>query len=213
MSELRLGSGEDFISSAEIAERTSALADYYTDLYRGEDLVILTVLKGAARFGLNLGTMIRNPKTVEDFVRMKSMEGTTQHEPVYLIEPEENIKGRNVLVVEDIDDSRTTLSKLMPRLRDQGPARLDLVSLLDKPTVEKVVEDLPCDDIEYGFKIADRFVVGHGLDWNGLHRGLAHISVAHNVSIEDGEEYWVPLVPEEPSRITSNSDSGFMASV
>lgn len=200
MDSLRLSGGEDFISTIEIAERTQDLADYYTDLYGNEELVMLVVLKGAARFGLNLSGAINNPNIVEDFVRTKSMDGARQGEVRYLIEPEEHIKGRNVLVVEDVDDTRNTLSLLMPRLKDQAPKRLDLVSLLDKPFVDKVVDDLPCDDIKYGFRIADRFVVGHGLDWNGLYRAQTHISVAENIARNGQENFWVPLVAEEPQK-------------
>jgi hypoxanthine phosphoribosyltransferase len=198
MNELRLSGNENFIPSAEIADRTLDLAEFYSDLYGHDDLVVLMVLKGGVRFGQNLTLAIDNPNIVEDYVRMQSMNGTERlGTPRYLIEPEENIKGRNVLVVEDIDDTRHTLSHLLPRLRDQSPKRLDLVSLFDKPEVEKAVDELPCDDIKYGFRIANSFIVGHGLDWNGRYRSMGHISVAHNTSPSGKPKFWVPIVTDE----------------
>jgi hypoxanthine phosphoribosyltransferase len=197
MSKLRLSGHEDFIPSAEIRERTKELAAHYTDLYRGEEFVLLTVLNGAAVFGMELGQEIDNPDIIVDFARMRSMTGTRQEAPLYLVEPDVHIKDRNVLVVEDIDDTRYTLSTLLPRLRDHNPKRLDLVSLLNKPDADKVMETLPCDDVQYGFQIASRFVVGRGLDWEGKYRMLPHISVVENIALPGEPEFYVPVVYDE----------------
>lgn len=204
MSSLRLSGGENFISSAEIASRTEELGRYYTDLYAGEPLVIIGLLRGAARFAVHLAESIDNPNIYEDFMRTKKMNGahslgkvSVLSEPDVLSNPDIDISDMNFLVVEDIDDTRETLSVVLPSLAHYKPKRLDLVSLFNKPTVPKLVDELPCDDIQYGFDIENVFVVGHGLDWKGRYRALAHASAAHNIAEAGEPEFWVPIVPNE----------------
>ena len=86
---------------------------------------------------------------------------------------DEPIKGKNVLVVEDIVDSGRTLSYLMEMLKDRGPESLRLCTLLDKP--ERRVVDVHVDYT--GFQIPDEFVVGYGLDYDQRYRNLPYIGV------------------------------------
>lgn len=198
MSELRLAPGqEDFISSSDIARRTSELADFYSRRYGEEEVIVITVMQGAMIFAANLLQKIKNPNIITDYVRVKSMQGTSSNgRPMINKDPDHHIKDNRVLVIDDIDDTRRTLGALLPRLRASGPAQLDVVTLLNKPLVQKTVE-LPADDIQYGFDIASRFVVGHGLDWNQRYRALPHISVARNIAPEGQSDFWTPIVPDE----------------
>ena len=86
---------------------------------------------------------------------------------------DEPIKGKDVLVIEDIIDSGRTLSYLMEMLKDRGPASLKLCTLLDKP--DRRVIDVPVDYT--GFEIPDEFVVGYGLDYDQRYRNLPYIGV------------------------------------
>lgn len=86
---------------------------------------------------------------------------------------DEPIKGKDVLVIEDIVDSGRTLSYLMEMLKDRGPASLKLCTLLDKP--DRRVIDVPVDYT--GFEIPDEFVVGYGLDYDQRYRNLPYIGV------------------------------------
>lgn len=213
MSELRLSGDENFIPSAQIAARTAELAKFYDDLYGNDEVVIITVLQGAARFAQNLTGAMQNPNIIEENVKVTSMNGTEHIEPALTKDTKVHIKGLNVLVVEDIDDTRKTLDFLLPRLRDRRPRRLDLVSLLNKPTAEKVTGELEADTVNYGFDIDNKFVVGHGLDWEQLstekqfYRSLTHISVAVNIGGEDLlDQFYIPVVAREPDQ-SCGSDS------
>ncbi len=205
MAELRLSGGELYIPSAEIADRTQRLANYYDGLYGENEVAVLTVLNGASHFAHNLTRAMRNPLVLEDTVRVKSMSGDESVDPTLIKEPDIHIKGMDVLVVEDIDDTRKTLNFLLPRLRDQRPRSLSLVSLLIKPEKEKVTDELDADDVQYGFSIVNEFVVGHGLDWNDpetekqYYRSLGHITTAFNRNGPGQKKFFVPTVPREPS--------------
>ena len=86
---------------------------------------------------------------------------------------DEPLKGKDVLVIEDIVDSGRTLSYLLEMLKDRGPASLRLCTLLDKP--ERRVTDVHVDYT--GFEIPDEFVVGYGLDYDQRYRNLPYIGV------------------------------------
>ena len=92
-----------------------------------------------------------------------------------------DLKGRDVIIVEDIVDTGTTLSYLLEMIREQEPASLCVCTLLLKPKSLKT----PIDEITYvGFEIPDEFVVGYGLDYNGLGRNLKDIYRAQHVPTE-----------------------------
>lgn len=197
---LRLVEGiEDYIPKHEIDARTEDLADFYRDLYGDEELVLIAVLNGASPFASNLGMGICSQYLISDTIKMSSMNGNrTTNKVTPVKRPDQDIKGKNVLIVEDIDDTRRTLVAIGELLLPFKPKRLDLVSLLNKPTAEKVItnEELGdiFDDINYGFEIENRFVVGHGLDWNQRYRLLGHITVAHNTASPGEEPFYEPIV-------------------
>lgn len=197
MSELRLSGNENFISSAEIRDRTQELGRYFTELYDGEPVYVISLLEGAKRFGTHLGEAIDNPNMIEGSLRTQSMDGVQSLGTVTVEDRDFAIEDMSVLVAEDIDDKRITLSAVASFLRGKKPKRLDLACLFNKPTAQKITNILPFDDIQYGFNIENRFVVGHGLDWNGRYRALQHVSVAHNIADPHEPELWVPMVPDE----------------
>ena len=110
-----------------------------------------------------------------DFMSVSSCGSETKSSGVVKIvqDLDEPIKGKNVLVVEDIVDSGRTLSYLMEMLKDRGPESLRLCTLLDKP--ERRVVDVHVDYT--GFQIPDEFVVGYGLDYDQRYRNLPYIGV------------------------------------
>ena len=85
----------------------------------------------------------------------------------------EDIRGRDVILVEDILDSGNTLSRLMPHLMERGPASLKLCTLLDKPS--RRVKEVPVD--YHGMSIPDAFVVGYGLDYDQKYRNLPYVGI------------------------------------
>jgi hypoxanthine phosphoribosyltransferase len=210
MSELRLSGHEDFIPSVDIDRRIKELGDHFTELYSGEPLIIIALLSGAVRFAVHLAEAIDNPSITETYYRTSKMTGVRSSGKVALSGmPDVDINGKNTLVVEDIDHTRETLLAAGDRFRSSNPKRLDLVCLLNNVNSPKFQGPQALgelfDDIQYGFEIEDRFVLGFGLDYNGLYRPMSHVSAAHNVASAGDPELWVPIVQDE-NRVLASRD-------
>jgi hypoxanthine phosphoribosyltransferase len=157
-----------------ISKRVEELADIISVDYSRSDLIMIGVLKGAFIFLADLVRSVKAPVKV-DFVHLASYgAGTQSSGHVGIIKDiEMPIKGKDVLVVEDIVDSGITLSFLMERLRSQHPSSLKCCALIDKKERREV--DL---EVAYvGFPLDSGFVVGYGLDANENYRYLPDIYV------------------------------------
>ncbi len=168
--------GRALISAEEIARRVSELGAEIAADYKDRPTVLLGVLNGSALFLSDLARAI--PLPIEfSFVGLSSYRNGTQPcGPVCFTKPlETNFKGKHVLVVEDIVDTGLTLvgSNLRQAVLDAGAMSCELCTLLDKPT-RRVA---PVEVRYVGFEIGDHFVVGYGLDYNGLYRNLPYIAV------------------------------------
>ncbi len=165
---------EILVGEAAIAARVRELGDRITRDYRGKDLVLVSILKGALPFLADLMRQIPIPLSL-DFLEVSSYGASTESSGVVRILKDiaNPIEGRDVLVVEDILDTGNTLAFVVEHLRSQRPASVRLCTLLDKPA-RRVVPI----DIDYrGFEIADKFVVGYGLDYAERYRNLPFIGV------------------------------------
>jgi hypoxanthine phosphoribosyltransferase len=142
--------------------------------YRGRDLVLVGILKGSFIFMADLARAIDLPLTC-DFMRVSSYgSGTTSNGTVKMdFDLSHPIRGKHVLLVEDIVDTGWTLAHVLKELRRKKPASLGLAALLQKP--ERTRVEVPIDYL--GFTIPDRFVVGYGLDFDGRYRNLRHLAV------------------------------------
>ena len=140
----------------------------------GCELHLVSVLKGGVVFLADLMRVLARPATV-DFVRLASYgSGTRPSAPPKLaMDLDEDVAGRDVLVVEDIVDTGRTLAMLLDAMRARRPRSLRTVALLDKPSRRQVEVDVE----HVGFTIPDRFVVGYGLDYAGRYRHLPYIGV------------------------------------
>ncbi len=160
-----------------IAKRITEMAREIEKEYRGEDVVMICILRGASVFFCDL---VRELGELDQDVRFEFMSvssygnGTTSSGEVRIIK-DINIplNGRNVLIVEDIIDSGNTLSYLKRLLEQRGPKSLKICALLDKPSRRKV--DLQGDYI--GFTVEDKFLVGYGLDYAEKYRNLKDIGI------------------------------------
>src|SRR5262249_11427688 len=155
---------EALISEEVLQARVAGLAEAIGVDYRGKDLLLLGILKGAVMFMADLSRRLSIPHEM-DFMAISSYGNTTESSGVVRIlkDLEEPIAGKHVLIVEDIIDTGLTLRYLMENLRRRDPAALQVCALLDKEKAsgrEKVVESA-----YVGFRIPDRFVVGYGLDY------------------------------------------------
>ena len=162
------------LSEEEVDAKIKAIGEQISKDYAGKQVHLVCVLKGGSFFMCELAKRITVPVSL-DFMSVSSYGSETKSSGVVKIvkDLDEPIKGKNVLVVEDIVDSGRTLSYLMEMLKDRGPESLRLCTLLDKP--ERRVVDV---DVDYtGFQIPDEFVVGYGLDYDQRYRNLPYIGV------------------------------------
>ena len=163
-----------FISARRLQARVRALGRRIRSDYRGGDLVLVGILKGSFIFMADLARAIDLPLTC-DFMRVSSYGNATSSNGRIRMEFDLShpIRGKDVLLVEDIVDTGWTLDHVLRELRRKRPASLKLAALLHKPSRTRV--EVP---IEYlGFTIPDRFVVGYGLDFDGRYRNLPHLAV------------------------------------
>ena len=163
-----------FITERRLQARVRALGRAIRADYRGRDLVLVGILKGSFIFMADLARSIDLPLTC-DFMRVSSYgSGTASSGRVRMeFDLSHPVRGKDVLLVEDIVDTGWTLDHVLRELRRKRPASLKLAALLHKPDRTRVQVT-----IDYlGFKIPDRFFVGYGLDFDGRYRNLRHLAV------------------------------------
>ncbi len=166
--------GRVLISRDEIAARVADLGEAIRRDYAGRAPVLVGVLKGALIFVADLIRAIALPVSL-DFMSVSSYGADTRSSGVVRLSADLSlsIEGRDVIIVEDIIDSGRTISYLRRNLATRHPRSLALCGLLDKVARREV--EVTVDYV--GFVIPDEFVVGYGLDHDGLHRNLPHIAV------------------------------------
>jgi hypoxanthine phosphoribosyltransferase len=163
---------EVLLSSEEIEERVREMAERITEDYRGEEPLLVGILRGAVVVLADLMRWVELPCEI-DFMEVSSYGASTSTSGVVRIlkDLRENVTGRHVLIVDDIIDSGLTLSYLRRFLLGRKPASLEMLALLSKPSRRQV--DL---NVKYvGFEVPDVFVVGYGIDYAGAYRNLRDI--------------------------------------
>ena len=162
----------ELISADEISRRVKELGAEITKDYEGKSVIMVCILRGASVFFADLVREIDVDLSMDFMVISSYGSGTTSSGEVKLINDlSEGIKGKNVIVVEDIVDTGLTLSNLKAILAAREPASVKICTLLDKPSRRTV--DLTPDYV--GFTIPNEFVVGYGLDWAERYRQLKNI--------------------------------------
>lgn len=161
-----------FLSREEINERVTQLGQELHHRLAGGQPTFLIMLKGAFIFAADLIRASRLNGEI-DFVRTSSYHGTETEGKIrlHLAPQPELIAGRDVILIEDIVDSGYTMQAFLPELEALNPKSITLVTLLHKPEAQVV----PVKTDLVGFVIPPRFVVGYGLDYNGLGRQLPAI--------------------------------------
>lgn len=163
---------QPLIESEKLQQRIAELAAQITRDYAGKDLVLVGVLKGCFLFMADLCRKIELPLRC-DFLGVSSYGDETRSSGVIRITSDVSrpVLGAEVLLVEDIVDTGLTISYLLENLRARRPRTVKVCTLLDKPARRRV--QVPID--YRGFTVPDRFVVGYGLDYQGLYRNLPYI--------------------------------------
>ena len=172
------------ISDEQLARRVKTLAREIEKDFKGREMVVVSLLNGTVLFLADLIRHLNLPLRL-DFMGVSSYGlGTESGELVFTKELRLDVRGRDVLLVDDILDTGKTLSRVLPKLRALKPRRLKTCVLLDKP--ERRVKNIHADYI--GFTIPDVFVVGYGLDFAERYRNLPFVGVLH------------PQIYKEPSQ-------------
>ena len=173
---MRYELGEILIREEEIEKKVEEIAEHIVSEYRGKEVIVIGVLRGAVIFMADLVRKIGQEVDVRmDFMSVSSYGAATESSGVVKINKDldSDIEGKHVILVEDIVDSGLTLHYLNLLLRNRKPASLKLCALLDKPERRKV--DLKVD--YSGFSIPDEFVVGYGLDCDSKWRQMSDIYI------------------------------------
>lgn len=163
------------ISEEKLQARVAELGQAVNGMYDDADRPLLVcVLKGAFMFLADLTRHLEMRHEV-DFMEVSSYGAGTASSGVVriLLDLEQSIEGRHVLIVEDIIDSGRTLDYITRNLRTRRPASLRVCSLLSKPSRREI--EIPVDFV--GFEVPDEFVVGYGLDYAEEYRNLPFIGV------------------------------------
>ena len=162
------------LTKEQIAKRVEEMGKQITADYEGKDLIVVVLLKGAARFATDLTRAIDLPLRVDFMVASSYGNGTSTTGNVKVkLDVSENIAGKHVLLIDDIIDSGVTFAAISDMLCQNKPASLKTVALCDK--ADRRVNGMEADYV--GFKIPDEFVVGFGLDYAGDYRNLPYIGV------------------------------------
>ena len=165
---------EVLLSGEQVQARVAELGAQLATDYEGREPVLVSVLKGSIIFLADLVRAMPIPLSI-DLMEVSSYGNSTESSGQVRIlkDLSTSIEGREVLVVEDIIDTGLTLNYLLRYLHDKGPASIRICCLLDKPA-----RRLAPIEIDYrGFTIADRFVIGYGLDYGERYRNLPYIGV------------------------------------
>lgn len=163
---------EILITETALRERIEELGQEISSDYQGENLHLICILRGGILFLTDLMRQISVPNTI-DFMAVSSYgtERRTTGQVRITLDLEEDIQGKNVILVEDIVDSGYTIASVLHFLETRHPKSLKVCTLLDKPERREV--DVP---IHYcGFKIPNKFVFGYGLDMDEYYRNLPFI--------------------------------------
>lgn len=164
----------ELVSRDQIDSKIAELAAQVSEDYRGRDLLLVAVLKGAVNTLVAFSQALSIPVQM-DFMSLSSYgDGTVSSGTVTVRQDlSVDVRGRHILIVEDIVDSGRTLAWLVDELKRRGAASVEVMALLQKPSRREV--DV---DVKYsGYEIPDEFVVGFGLDYAERYRNLDSIAV------------------------------------
>ena len=166
---------EPYITKQEIAAQVKRVAAEINDDLDGDDApLFICVLNGAFIFAADLYREVNLPHSQITFVRFKSYDGMcSTGELRQLMGLQEDIEGKNVIVIEDIVDTGTTAAELINLLAEHNPKSIKLATLLFKPN--SIINQVMPDYV--GFNIPSKFIIGYGLDLDGEARNLSDIYI------------------------------------
>ena len=166
---------KSYISEEDILKRVEELAKEIDKDFEGEKVLLIGLLRGSVVFLSDLCRKLKTADTLDFMVVSSYGNGMESSRNVKIIKDlEENVKDRNILIVEDIIDTGNTLKKVKEIIETREPKKIKIVTLLDKPE-RREVDDIEVDYV--GFKIPDEFVVGYGIDFAQKYRTLPYVGI------------------------------------
>lgn len=160
-----------YLTVEQIDEQISRLAEIINEDYKDKRPLFIGILNGSFIFAADLFKKITIDAEIS-FIKLASYKGTRSTGNVITsIGLDESLKGRHVVIIEDIVDTGKTLKEFLPQLYDQQPASLKVASLLHKP--DALIHPIKIDYL--GFNVPNKFLLGYGLDYDGLGRNLKEI--------------------------------------
>lgn len=165
--------GKILFTEEQIKARAAEIGRQISEDYAGEPVYLIGTLRGAVVWMADVMKSITNDTEIDFIVASSYGSGTTTSGVVKIKKDlEGDIYGKNVIIIEDIIDTGTTLKHLKERLADRNPKSIRICTLLDKPS--RRLADVKADYV--GFEIENLFVIGYGLDYDQKYRNLPYIS-------------------------------------
>jgi hypoxanthine phosphoribosyltransferase len=160
-----------YLTASQIDEQIKRIGSEINRDYAGMSPLFIAILNGSFMFASDLFKELTIDAEI-CFIKLASYKGTkSTGQVITSIGLDESLKGRHVIIIEDIVDTGKTLNEFLPQLNDQQPASLKIASLLHKP--DALAYPVKIDYL--GFNVPDKFLLGYGLDYDGLARNLKEI--------------------------------------
>ena len=162
---------EIYLSETAIQERSKNIADSINEEYKDKQPLFIAILNGSFMFAADLFKYLTINSEIS-FIKLASYRGMKSTGNVITsIGLDADLFGKDLIIIEDIVDTGKTLYNFLPKLKDHHPSSLKIAALLHKPEATR----FPLNLDYVGFSIPDKFVVGYGLDYDGLGRNLKEI--------------------------------------
>jgi hypoxanthine phosphoribosyltransferase len=159
------------ISAQAIAERVDVIGQQISEDYIGKKPILLAILNGAYMFAADLSRSIKTDLELT-FIKLSSYKGTsTTGNVTTVLGLDTTLSGRHIIIVEDIVDTGKTLHNFLRELQKEEPASVEIAACFHKPTALQH----PLSIKYLGFEIPDHFIIGYGLDYDGLGRNLPDV--------------------------------------
>jgi len=162
---------KELISEEELNKRIKELADQIDKDYLGKEITIISVMRGAVFFTVQL-TLKMKTKLKFEFITISSYEGEESVEVLLRTDIRDSIEGKDVLIVEDIIDTGKSMKYLIEHLKAKNPRTLKICALASKPERREV--EVPIDYL--GFEVPNKYIVGFGFDIDNNYRNLPYVA-------------------------------------
>ena len=159
------------LNEEQLQKRIAELAEQLDKEYEGKEIVVVSILKGALYFTIDLTKKMKTTIVFETIHAHSYEENESTGNVIIKDDISTNIEGKDVLIIEDIIDTGRTLDKIRAHLLSKNPKSLKIAVLINKP--QRRIIDVPVDYI--GFNIENKFIIGYGFDYDNKYRNLPYI--------------------------------------